>query len=258
MPLDWNCSTTTTQRCVLSRRRQGSSNNIASTRPLCRFRYDRPHYVASLSALHIWGAQLDRIVSCKQKPVCSRRSASVFEYHLRAWWGSVIGPLLFLVYMLPVAWVVVSLEIDQTQYADDTQLYVGLKDNKSVPTADVDQLFPCHPPLSWQKLTVLDSRHDRSHRRRHRCTPTSWWTDPNSRHQEPSSFRRLKVFAVSESRFIKRFHSLNTLTACVNRHIFISELCVTSARKLREFLMTRPSWSHSHAPQSPRAVWTIL
>jgi len=42
--------------------------------------------------------------------------------------GSVFGPLLFTLYISPVASVISSFGIDHAQYADDTQLYVALKD----------------------------------------------------------------------------------------------------------------------------------
>jgi len=42
--------------------------------------------------------------------------------------GSVLGPLLFTLYISPVASVISSFGIDHAQYADDTQLYMALKD----------------------------------------------------------------------------------------------------------------------------------
>ena len=42
----------------------------------------------------------------------------------------VLGPLLFTLYVSPVAEVINSFEVKQTQYADDTQLYVALNDTK--------------------------------------------------------------------------------------------------------------------------------
>lgn len=48
--------------------------------------------------------------------------------------GSVLGPLLFTLYVAPIANVVNSFGVGHTQYADDTQLYVALKDDKAAST----------------------------------------------------------------------------------------------------------------------------
>ena len=42
-----------------------------------------------------------------------------------------LRPLLFTLYVSPVTTVINSFEVSQMQYADDTQLYVALKDTKS-------------------------------------------------------------------------------------------------------------------------------
>ena len=47
--------------------------------------------------------------------------------------GSVLGPLLFSLYMSPIARVIGSFGIEHAQYADDTQLYVALTDAKTLP-----------------------------------------------------------------------------------------------------------------------------
>jgi len=48
--------------------------------------------------------------------------------------GSVLGPLLFTLYVSPIANIISSFGVSHTQYADDTQLYVALDDVKSAPT----------------------------------------------------------------------------------------------------------------------------
>ena len=47
------------------------------------------------------------------------------EYRVQQ--GSVLRPLLFTLYMSPVAAVISSFGVDHAQYADDTQLYIALK-----------------------------------------------------------------------------------------------------------------------------------
>jgi len=38
--------------------------------------------------------------------------------------GSVLGPILFTIYVSPIAWIVFSHDVNQQQYADDTQLFL--------------------------------------------------------------------------------------------------------------------------------------
>ena len=47
--------------------------------------------------------------------------------------GSVLGPMLFATYIAPIAGVISSFGIHHTQYADDTQLYIELRDSDTVP-----------------------------------------------------------------------------------------------------------------------------
>ena len=48
--------------------------------------------------------------------------------------GSVLGPLLFTLYVSSVAHVIGSFGVDHAQYADDTQLYIALKDGNTQST----------------------------------------------------------------------------------------------------------------------------
>ena len=52
--------------------------------------------------------------------------------------GSVLGPILFSLYVAPVANVITNHGVSFTQYADDTQLYIGLK---QASTAAMDDCF---------------------------------------------------------------------------------------------------------------------
>ena len=45
-----------------------------------------------------------------------------------------LGPLLFTLYVAPIAHVIAGFNISHAQYADDTQLYISLNDNKALLT----------------------------------------------------------------------------------------------------------------------------
>ena len=51
--------------------------------------------------------------------------------------GSVLGPLLFSLYVAPIATVIAGFGICHSQYADDTQLYISLKDPNALPLLSV-------------------------------------------------------------------------------------------------------------------------
>ena len=69
-----------------------------------------------------------------------------------------LGPLLFTLYVSPVATVINSFEVNQMQYADDTQLYVALKDTKS--TSSLQNCF--RAVQHWLDINGLSMNPDKT------------------------------------------------------------------------------------------------
>jgi len=59
--------------------------------------------------------------------------------------GSVLGPLLFMAYIFPIAGIAHLHNIDKQQYADDTQLFISLSPSDYMPNLDslMTPLTPC-------------------------------------------------------------------------------------------------------------------
>jgi len=72
--------------------------------------------------------------------------------------GSVLGPLLFSLYVAPIANVISSCGISHAQYADDTQLYIALNDDRAL-----SSLSDCfHKVHNWFSVNGLSLNPDKS------------------------------------------------------------------------------------------------
>jgi hypothetical protein len=89
--------------------------------------------------------------------VGQRQSANIAcEYGVAQ--GSVLGPLLYTLYVAPIASIIASFNVNHVQYADDTQLYIAL-DCSSAPTT-VDSCFQA--VQYWFTLNGLSLNPDKS------------------------------------------------------------------------------------------------
>jgi Reverse transcriptase (RNA-dependent DNA polymerase) len=85
-----------------------------------------------------------------------KSSAVACEYGVPQ--GSVLGPLLYTLYVAPIAGIIASFNINHLQYADDTQLYMAL-DGTNVST-NLDNCFKT--VKEWFALNGLSLNPDKS------------------------------------------------------------------------------------------------
>ena len=74
--------------------------------------------------------------------------------------GSVLGPLLFTLYVAPIANVIASFNISHAQYADDTQLYIALNHNDDRAMSSLSDCF--RKVHNWFSLNGLSLNPDKS------------------------------------------------------------------------------------------------
>ena len=74
--------------------------------------------------------------------------------------GSILGPLLFNLYMLPLGDVIRRHGISFHSYADDTQLYIAVSPDD---TGQIDALFNCIVDIkSWMAVNFLQLNQDKT------------------------------------------------------------------------------------------------
>ena len=87
-----------------------------------------------------------------------QKQSSTFDCKYRVPQGSVLGPMLFTLYVAPLAKIVNSQGGNHTQYADDVQLYIVLSDTKAIST-----LRDCFEAVQhWLDLNRLSMNPDKT------------------------------------------------------------------------------------------------
>ena len=85
--------------------------------------------------------------------------------------GSVLGPILFSLYVAPIANVITSFGVNHIQYADDTQLYISLHDDNAITVLQlcVEAVY------DWFGRNGLAPKpnQDRGYHRRHQRPPAT-------------------------------------------------------------------------------------
>ena len=74
------------------------------------------------------------MVHRQQSVRVGQQQSSTFDCKYGVPQGSVLGPMLFTLYVAPLAKIILSQGINHTQYADDVQLYISLNDTKALST----------------------------------------------------------------------------------------------------------------------------
>jgi hypothetical protein len=144
--------------------------------------------------------------------------------------GSVLGPILFSIFVSPVGHLVSSHQVKHQQYADDTQLYFSLSPKQ--PHLGIDTLQRClHSLHAWFSLNGLS------------LNPSKSDAVLFSTRQRRQSFAPLSHVNVSGTE-VKLSDSLTTLGVILDNNLtfnnHISHLCKSSLYHLRSLRYIRP------------------
>jgi len=150
--------------------------------------------------------------------------------------GSVLGPLLFTLYIAPIAAVISSFGVRHLQYADDTQLYVALENSDSVATLEhcADALY------EWFSRNGLSLNPDKSE-------AIVMGTSARLRTEAPTSSVTVSGSCISVANTVKSLGV--TLDSALTFDHHVRNICKSSAYHLRALRHIRRSIDE-HSAQS--------
>lgn len=155
--------------------------------------------------------------------------------------GSILGPLLFSLYMLPLGGIIKRHDISYHSYADDTQLYVSMSDHRQI---EIKHLVNCMSDLeNWMSLNFLKLNQDK--------TEILIFGSKKKRENFSSVLKGFSLNATNQARNLGVI-----LDSDLNFESHIKNVCKTSFYHLRNIAKVRPFLSQNDTERLVHAFIT--